>query len=87
VLTCEASVSSSNCRSGSGLARMGALVIRVIILSWASTCLGPHSNGMSFPVSAVRGAAMMLKLGQNMRWYPATPRNPRTCRLSLSTRG
>jgi len=67
VPTCEASVSSSNCLSGSGLARMGALVIRVIILSWASICLGPHSNGTSFPVSAVRGAAMILKLGQNMR--------------------
>jgi len=62
------SVLSSNCLSGSGLARMGELVIRVINLSWASFCLGPHSKGTSFPVSAVSGAAIMLKLGQNMRW-------------------
>jgi len=68
VLTCEVSVSSSNCLSGSGLAGMGALVIRVINLSWASICLGPHSKGMSFLVSAVRGAAMIEKLGQNMWW-------------------
>jgi len=68
VPTCEASVSSSNCLSGSGLARMGELVIRVINLSWASFCSGPHSNGTSFPVSFVSGAAMMLKLGQNMWW-------------------
>jgi len=52
--------------SGSGLARMGALVIRVINLSWASICLGPYLKGMSFPVSAVSGAAMIEKLGQNM---------------------
>jgi len=59
---------SSNCLSGSGLARMGVLVIRVINLSWASICLGPHSKGMSFLVSAVRGVAMIEKLGQNMWW-------------------
>jgi len=47
---------------------MGALVIRVISVSWASICLGPHSKGMSFLVSAVRGAVIIEKLGQNMRW-------------------
>jgi len=66
---------------------MGALVIRVISLSWASFCLGPHSKGISFLVSAVSGAAMIEKLGQNMQWYPATPKNPRTCLLSLSSCG
>jgi len=61
------SVSSSNCLSGSGLAKIGALVIRVINLSWASFCLDPHLKGTSFLVSAVRGAAIIEKFGQNMQ--------------------
>jgi len=47
---------------------MGALVIRVISLFCASICLGPYSKGMPFLVSAVSGAVMIEKLGQNMWW-------------------
>ena len=62
------SVSSLNCQSGSGRMSTGVFVMIVVSFSWASICLGPHSNGMSFLVSAVRGVAMIEKLGQNMCW-------------------
>ena len=75
----DASVSSLNCQAGSGHARTGALVIRSIIVSCASCCSFPHTNGASFFVSRNNGAAIVEKSLQNMRWYPAHPRNPLTC--------
>jgi len=82
---CEASTSSSNCLEGSGLTSTGELVMSVIILSCASCCAGPYSNGASFPVSLVIGAAMIEKFLQNILWYPAMPKNPLAClRLSMS---
>ena len=44
----DASVLRSNCFIGSGLASTGALVILLMISSYAACCSGPHSNGMSF---------------------------------------
>ena len=82
---CDVSTSSSNCLEGSGLTSTSALVMSVIILSCALRCAGPYSNGMSFPVSLVIGAAMIEKFLQNILWYLATPKNPLAClRLSMS---
>ena len=75
----DASVSSSNWRVGSGWMRIGALVILWMMVSCARFCSGPYLNGTSFFVSRVIGAAMMEKSLQNMRWYPAHPRNPLAC--------
>ena len=55
----DASVSSSNCLAGSGLASTGELVILLIISSCAAHCSGPHSNGISFFVRRKIGSAMM----------------------------
>ena len=43
-------------------------MIHLMISCWAAFCLGPHSKGTSFLVSAVSGAAIIEKSLQNIRW-------------------
>ena len=83
----DASVSSLNCCLGSGWIRTGALVILWIMVSCAHFCSGPYSNGTSFFVSQVIGAAIMEKSLQNIQWYPVHPRNPLACLRVCSSLG
>ena len=83
----DASVSSSNWHVGSGWMRIGALVILWMMVSCAHFCSGPHSNGTSFFVSQVIGAAIIEKSLQNMQWYPVHPRNPLACLRVCSSLG
>ena len=72
----DTSVSSLNCQARSGRARTGALVIQLIIVSCASCCSFPHTNGVSFFVSQNNGVAIVEKSLQNVRWYPAVMNCP-----------
>ncbi len=65
--TLEASISTTNWRSGSGTWRMGADVNLVFKELKAASAAGDHQNGTLVDVRAVSGAAMVLYPRMNLR--------------------
>ena len=63
----DASVSSSNYHVGSGHTRTGACIMSMMMVSWASCCSFPHTNGVFFFVRQKSGTAMIEKFLQNMQ--------------------